>query len=133
MALAGTAAHVERVVRAWRRTDRAAEQEEDRERQAERTLRTWVDDDGMVVVRGRLTPEAGSAFRRALEAAVASFALPEPVPPALSRLCPLRSAAREASTTAVGGATRSPSARLSRGLGPRSGEVRAARLPSLVL
>ena len=72
VALAGTAAHVERVVRAWRRTDRAAEQEEDRERQAERTLRTWVDDDGMVVVRGRLTPEAGSAFRRALEAAVAA-------------------------------------------------------------
>ena len=72
VALAGTATHVERVVRAWRRTDRAAEQAEDRERQAERTLRTWVDDDGMVVVRGRLTPEAGSAFRRALEAAVAA-------------------------------------------------------------
>ena len=72
VALAGTATHVERVVRAWRRTDRAAEQAEDRERQAERTLRTWVDDDGMVVVRGRLTPEAGSAFRRALEAVVAA-------------------------------------------------------------
>ena len=72
VALAGTATHVERVVRAWQRTDRAAEQAEDREQQAVRTLRTWVDDDGMVVVRGRLTPEAGSAFRRALEAAVAA-------------------------------------------------------------
>jgi len=72
VALAGTAAHVERVVRAWRRTDRAAERDEDRQRQADRTLRTWVDEDGMVVVRGRLTPEAGSAFRRALEAAVAA-------------------------------------------------------------
>ena len=72
VALAGTAAHVERVVRAWRQTDRAAERNEDRERQADRGLHTWVDDDGMVVVRGRLTPEAGSVFRRALEAAVAA-------------------------------------------------------------
>ena len=72
VALAGTAAHVERVVRAWRQTDRAAERDEDRERQADRSLRTWVDDDGMVVVRGRLTPEVGSVFRRALEAAVAA-------------------------------------------------------------
>ena len=66
VALAGSAAHVERVVRAWRRTDRAAERDEDR------ALHTWVDDDGMVVVRGRLTPEAGSVFRRALEAAGAA-------------------------------------------------------------
>ena len=72
VALAGTAAQVERVVRAWRRVDRAAERDEDRARQAGRALRTWVDDDGMVVVRGRLTPEAGSVFRRALEAAVAA-------------------------------------------------------------
>ncbi len=72
VALAGTAAHVERVVRVWRRMDRAAERDEDRERQADRSLRTWVDDDGMVVVRGRLTPEVGSVFRRALEAAVAA-------------------------------------------------------------
>ena len=41
------------------------------QRQANRSLHTWVDDDGMVVVRGRLTPEVGSVFRRALEAAVA--------------------------------------------------------------
>ncbi|MCY3844318.1 MAG: DUF222 domain-containing protein, partial [Acidobacteria bacterium] len=72
VALAGTAAHVERVVRAWRQTDRAAERNEDQQRQADRSLRTWVDDDGMVVVRGRLTPEVGSVFRRALEAAVAA-------------------------------------------------------------
>ena len=74
VALAGTAAHVERVVRAWRQTDRAAEGIEDRARQAGRSLHAWVDDDGMVVVRGRLTPEVGSVFRRALEAAVAADA-----------------------------------------------------------
>ena len=66
---AGTAAHVERIARAWRRIDRNVEQTEDRLRNAGRELRTWVDEDGMVVVRGRLTPEVGAALRRALEAA----------------------------------------------------------------
>ena len=69
VALCGTAAHVEQVVRGWRRVDRAAEQAEDRVRHAARSLSTWVDDDGMVVVRGRLTPEVGAVLRRALEAA----------------------------------------------------------------
>ncbi len=69
VALAGTAAHVERIARAWRRIDRNVEQAEDRRRAASRGLRTWVDEDGMVVVRGRLTPELGAVLRRALEAA----------------------------------------------------------------
>ncbi len=69
VALAGTAAHVERIARAWRRIDRNVEQAEERRQQASRGLRTWVDEDGMVVVRGRLTPEVGAVLRRALEAA----------------------------------------------------------------
>ena len=68
VALAGTAAHVERIARAWRRIDRNVEQAEERRQQASRELRTWVDEDGMVV-RGRLTPEVGAVLRRALEAA----------------------------------------------------------------
>ncbi len=68
VALAGTAAHVEQVVRTWRRVDRAAEAAEDRRRHESRALHTWVDDDGMVVVRGRLTPEVGAVLRRALDA-----------------------------------------------------------------
>ena len=68
-ALCGTAAHVEQIVRGWRRVDRAAEQTEERRRQDRRSLRTWVDEDGMVVVQGRLTPEVGAVLRRALEAA----------------------------------------------------------------
>ena len=52
VALAGTAAHVEQVVRAWRRVDRTAEAADDRRRHASRVLHTWVDDDGMVVIRG---------------------------------------------------------------------------------
>ena len=70
VALSGTAAHVEQVVRAWRRVDRVAEATDDRRRHASRVLNTWVDDDGMVVLRGRLTPEVGAIVRRALEAAL---------------------------------------------------------------
>ena len=69
VALCGTAAHVEQIVRGWRRVDRTAEQTEERRRHQTRSLRTWVDDDGMVVVQGRLTPEVGAVLRRALEAA----------------------------------------------------------------
>ena len=68
-ALSGTAAHMEQIVRGWRRVDRAAEQTEEQRRQDRRSLRTWVDEDGMVIVQGRLTPEVGAALRRALEAA----------------------------------------------------------------
>ena len=69
VALAGTAVHVEQVTRAWRRVDRTAEIAEDGRRHAHRELRTWVDDDGMVVIRGRLAPEVGAAVLRALDAA----------------------------------------------------------------
>ena len=69
VALSGTAAHVEQIVRGWRRVDRLAEQAEDRRRHETRSLRTWVDEDGMVVLRGRLAPEVGAVVRRALEAA----------------------------------------------------------------
>ena len=69
VALAGTAVHVEQVTRAWRRVDRAAEIAEDGQRHAHRELRTWTDDDGMVVIRGRLAPEVGAAVLRALDAA----------------------------------------------------------------
>ena len=70
VALAGSAAHVEQLVRTWRRVDRAAEQAEEQQRDESRALDTWVDDNGMVVVRGRLTPEVGAVVRRALEAAL---------------------------------------------------------------
>ena len=65
----GTAAHVERLVRGWRRVDRMAEARDERRRHETRELRTWVDADGMVVIRGRLSPEVGAIVQRALEAA----------------------------------------------------------------
>ena len=64
-----TAAHVERLVRAWRRVDRIAAAADDRRRHETRHLEVWVDEDGMLVVRGRLSPEVGAVVQRALEAA----------------------------------------------------------------
>ena len=68
-ALCAPASYVERLARAWRRVDRQAEGNDERRRHERRELTTWVDDDGMVVVRGRLSPEVGAVVRRALEAA----------------------------------------------------------------
>ncbi len=69
LALAGNCAHVERFVRAWRRVDRVQAAHETETKHLHRQLSTWVDDDGMVVIRGRLTPEVGAVVQRALEAA----------------------------------------------------------------
>jgi hypothetical protein len=69
VARAGTAAHVERIVRAWRRVDRIEAARLTTRRHLDRSLRTWVDEDGMVVVHGRLTPEVGAVVQRALDAA----------------------------------------------------------------
>jgi hypothetical protein len=66
---AGTAAHVERIVRGWRRVDRRAEARESALRHARRGLRVYQDEDGMVVVRGRLEPEVGALLMQALAAA----------------------------------------------------------------
>jgi 5-methylcytosine-specific restriction endonuclease McrA len=66
---AGTAAHVERIVRGWRCVDRRAEAREAAQRHAGRALHVYQDDDGMVTVRGRLEPEVGAVFVQALAAA----------------------------------------------------------------
>jgi len=65
----GTAAHVERIVRGWRCVDRQAEARESKRQHASRALHVHQDDDGTVVLRGRLTPEVGALLLRALEAA----------------------------------------------------------------
>jgi Domain of unknown function (DUF222)/HNH endonuclease len=66
---AGTACHVERIVRGWRRVDALAEARETTHRHKSRALHVYEDEDGMVVVRGRLTPEAGAVLEQALAAA----------------------------------------------------------------
>jgi len=69
VARAGTAAHVERIVRGWRRVDRHAEARETARQHAGRALHVHQDEDGMVALRGRLTPEVGALLLRALAAA----------------------------------------------------------------
>jgi hypothetical protein len=64
---AGTAAHVEKIVQGWRRVDRQIETREAKARH--QALQVYTDEDGMVVVRGRLSPEAGAVLVRALDAA----------------------------------------------------------------
>jgi len=66
---AGTAAHVERIVRGWRLVDRKAEAREAKQRHKSRALQVHTDADGMVVVRGRLEPEVGALLQQALTAA----------------------------------------------------------------
>src|SRR5213079_2895575 len=66
---AGTAAHVERIVRGWRCVDRRAEAREAKHRHTSRALRVYQDEDGMVVLKGRLEPEVGALLQQALAAA----------------------------------------------------------------
>ena len=66
---AGTAAHVERIVRGWRCVDRRAEARETALRHAGRALHVYQDEDGTVVLRGRLEPEVGALLMQALAAA----------------------------------------------------------------
>ena len=70
VALSATAAQVERLVRAWRRVDRDAQPDAEQVLLASRALTMQVDEDGMVVLRGRLPPEVGALLLRAVEAAM---------------------------------------------------------------
>lgn len=69
LASGATTAQLERMVRAWKKGTRMDETERDRERQRARTFSVFPDDEGMYVVRGRLTPEVGALLKRAVEAA----------------------------------------------------------------
>src|SRR5256714_142170 len=66
---AGTAEHVERIVRGWRRVDRKAEAREADRQHAGRALHVYPDEDGTVKIRGRLAPEVGALLMQALAAA----------------------------------------------------------------
>ena len=63
----GTTAHVERMVRHWRRLDRGDASEAARAER--RGLSVWLTDEGSYEVRGRLNPEVGALLLKALEVA----------------------------------------------------------------
>jgi len=63
----GTAAHVERLVRQYRKVKRIEALERDNERHALRELDWYFDDDGSFVMKGRFTPEQGVLIKKTLE------------------------------------------------------------------
>src|SRR6266508_2599815 len=78
VARAGTAAHVERIVRGWRWVDRRAEARETARRHASRALQLHQDEDGMVVLRGRLDPGApGERYQVVVHVDAPALADPE--------------------------------------------------------
>ena len=80
LACGATAAQVERLVRGWRQADQAAQADGEQVRLASRMLSTQVDDNGMLLLRARLTPEVGAVLLRAVEAALEQ--VPPPAAPA---------------------------------------------------
>lgn len=66
----GTAAHVERAVRAYRRVDRLEATATANERHAARTCHWRYDEDGALVLEARLPAEAGAVLVQALGAAL---------------------------------------------------------------
>lgn len=68
-ARAGTARHVERLVRGWKSLSRTDENERARLLHQSRVVSVVPDEDGMYVVRGRLDAEVGALLMRAIEAA----------------------------------------------------------------
>ena len=72
VALHGTTGHLERLVRYARKYGPEAAAERAEQQHQDRFVRTWVDDDGAVVLSGRLPPELGVLVMKALDAAVDS-------------------------------------------------------------
>jgi hypothetical protein len=65
----GTVSHVEKTVRLYRKSERAAELQAESGRYAERSLSCHFYEDGSFVIKGRLAPEQGALVMKALQAA----------------------------------------------------------------
>jgi hypothetical protein len=70
VALHGTAQHVEQLVRKYRRAESLTDDRRAESQYDARELTCYFDDDGMLVLRGRMTPEDGAVFMKALEAMI---------------------------------------------------------------
>jgi hypothetical protein len=66
----GTAVHVERLVRNYRKVKRTEALAKENTRHAQRELSWFIDDDGYWVIRGRLTSEQGALVQKVLEQAM---------------------------------------------------------------
>ena len=63
----GTASHVERLVRHYRRVKRSEALKEENSRHDFRELQVYAVEDGSFIIKGRLTPEQGALLKKALE------------------------------------------------------------------
>lgn len=79
IAVHGTAQHVERLVRYYRRAQESEELSREERQQANRSLQYWFDEDGSMVIKGRLSAQAGALLKKAIE--LAADELPETAPP----------------------------------------------------
>ncbi|HEU4627228.1 MAG TPA: DUF222 domain-containing protein, partial [Steroidobacteraceae bacterium] len=79
IALHGTAHHVERVVRYFRRAKEAEELSREAQQQATRSVSYFWDDDGSLLLKARLPAEIGALLVKALDAATEEISTP-PVP-----------------------------------------------------
>jgi len=70
IALRGTASHVEKLVRGYRRAQEAEELSREARQQASRSLSYFHDEDGSLILRGCLPAEVGALFIQALDAAL---------------------------------------------------------------
>jgi hypothetical protein len=69
----GTASHVERLVRNYRRVKRTEALERDNQHHALRELSWYTNDDGSYVIKARLSPEQGARIVQALQATSAAI------------------------------------------------------------
>ena len=69
IALHGTANHVEKLVRSYRRAKDSQELTREAIQQRDQSLWSYTDTDGSLLIRGRVPAEVGALFRKALEAA----------------------------------------------------------------
>ena len=76
--LHGTAQHVEKFVRLYRRAERAQETEHADAQHKDRELTYWYEDDGTLVLHGRFPPETGARILSALDAAMEAHATEQP-------------------------------------------------------
>jgi hypothetical protein len=81
----GTAAHVERLVRAYRRCQEAEELSREQRQQQNRRISFRYDDDGSLVLTCHLPAEGGAMIMKALDIAVESLPIHEDVPAGTSK------------------------------------------------
>jgi hypothetical protein len=70
IALHGTAFHVERLVRGYRRAQQAEEISREAQQQINRSVNYWFDEDGSLILKARLPAAAGAMLIQALDAAL---------------------------------------------------------------